>query len=473
MSKTTILFFFSILVFSACKIQAVNSQSINIKDFGAKGDGISNDQLAFEKASAYINKRKGNLTLVIPAGVFMVGKQITDPTGTSYLLGRPVLDLKGCNNVIIQGTKDTKIKFVPNLKFGSFDPKTGKVLNPKMPFTDRRVTAQLGSGVQISNCQNIQINSLNLDGNSGQLQVGGQWGDNGIQLAHYGINIYNSKNISVKNCNVHHFALDGISVSTPGTTPDNIALLDSKFDYNGRQGLSWVGGNGLTATNCSFSFTGRGKITTTPGCGIDFEAENGHVVKNGTFINCDMIDNAGFGAAADSGPSSDISFENCTFWGITNWSVWIRKPRYTFTNCNIYGSFVHGYTTTSKADATKFYSCKFEDKPYNGQQPYGTYLAEIDGKKMMIFDKCTFTSNTKKSLYFSGSGQSANEKAIISNCTFNIKNKNLVVGDFYGIIRKTTMKNLKFNYYFPKSKNYYLGQDNNISESVEVQYLNQ
>ncbi len=108
----------------------------------------------------------------------------------------------------------------------------------------------------------------------------------------------------------------------------------------------------------------------------------------------------GVGVGADSGNSGDCTFNNCTFWGTTNWSIWVRKPNFTFNGCNIYGSVVHGYNSPDKKNATKFWNCHFEDKPYNGNPPYGRYLVETNTAKYMSFDSCTFVTNTKKLCWF-------------------------------------------------------------------------
>jgi hypothetical protein len=80
--------------------------------------------------------------------------------------------------------------------------------------------------------------------------------------------------------------------------------------------LSWTGGNGLTAIDCQFNHTGRGALSSSPAAGIDIEAEDG-VVRNGLFINCEVINNVGPGMGADSGDSADITFQRCTFIGST------------------------------------------------------------------------------------------------------------------------------------------------------------
>ncbi len=47
----------------------------DIKSFGAKGNGKTNDNAAFEKAAEFFNKRGGNGKLIISKGKYIVGKQ--------------------------------------------------------------------------------------------------------------------------------------------------------------------------------------------------------------------------------------------------------------------------------------------------------------------------------------------------------------------------------------------------------------
>ena len=178
--------------------------------------------------------------------------------------------------------------------------------------------------------------------------LGGIYGDKGWQLQHYGIFIMNSQNVLVNKINAHHFGLDGICVSNKETSsPDSISITNSTFEYNSRQGLSWVGGNQLYVKNCKFNHTGKGKFYSSPGAGLDIEAEAGPI-RNGVFDSCEFIDNIGLGMGADSGDSGDCTFNDCTFWGTTNYSLWVRKPNFKFNGCNIYGSTAHGYNSPDK-----------------------------------------------------------------------------------------------------------------------------
>jgi hypothetical protein len=435
----------------------------NIKSFGAKGDGKTSDQAAFKMASEFFNKRGGNGKLIIPKGIYLVGNQVF--TGGQLnkpaYLGEDVLHFTNIKNFTIKGSDDAILKYINGVRIGTFSPKTGEVYNHgNTTFTDRTYAAIPGMCIIIENGQNIQISNLTLDGNSKNMIVGGIYGDKGWQLPHYGIFIMNSRNVMVNTINAHHFGLDGICVSNKvATSPDSISITNSTFEYNSRQGLSWVGGNQLYVKNCKFNHTGRGKFYSSPGAGLDIEGEVGPI-RNGVFDHCEFINNIGLGMGADSGDSGDCTFNDCTFWGSTNFSLWVTKPNFTFTRCNIYGSAARGYSSPDIKNATKFFECLFEDKPYNGQPPYGKYLVESNESKRMNFSNCTFVTNTKKICWLASPNTfSDEEKYQLNNCKFIIRNSNLPQNDFVGITRGVIAKNCTFTFTdSAKKKGYNFGE---------------
>ena len=443
---------------------AVHSQTYvvkNIQSFGAKGNDKTSDQDAFKKAADFFNDRGGNGMLVIPKGTYIIGRQVF--TGGQLnkpaYQGEDVIHLTRIRNFSIEGTAGAILKYTKGMRMGSFSPITGKENNNGNNFVNLAYAAIPGTCILIDNCTDVTITNLELDGNNQNIILGGVYGDVGRQVPHTGIFILNSKKISVDNINAHHFGLDGMVVSNiKSDTPDSIQLANSIFEYNSRQGLSWVGGNQLYVKNCKFNHMGKGKFSSSPGAGVDVEAEVGPV-RNGIFENCEFVDNNGNGFVADSGDSGDCTFTDCTFWGTTNWSIWITKPNYTFHHCNIYGSMAHGYNSPSVKDATKFYDCLFEDKPYNGNPPYGKYLIETNEAKRMVFSNCHFISNTKKLCWINSSASSPEEKYQINDCTFTINNSNLPVNDFVGVIRGAALKNCTFTFSDPdaKKKRYYVG----------------
>lgn len=395
----------------------------DIKSFGAKGDGVTNDHDAFVRAAEFFNARGGNGKLIISKGVYIIGKQKFNRNATDKPVyeGNDLLNFKNVENLVITGVTGTVLKYESGLRYGSFDPATGLPNNNAGNFFKGNYIAMIGNVFSFTNSRNIQVKNLELNGNSDAIIKGAIWGDTGIQLAHSGIYITNCTSVSVDKVRVHHFGLDGMVVSNNTGSdphPDRIEITNSSFDFNGRQGLSWVGGNDLSATNCKFNNTGKGKISSAPGAGVDIEAEVGKVT-NGKFIGCEFVNNSGCGLVADSGPSSNCTFTDCTFWGVTMWSAWVNKPGFTFNRSNFYGSFVHGYDASNNSEATKFYDCLFEDKSYNGQEPYGNFLIETNYKKRMLLNNCTLIAHKKRLFWMeTRSDLPPNQKYQVINCRF-------------------------------------------------------
>ncbi len=464
--KQTNLLLISIIFFvcAAIKVSSACAQSYIVKDirsFGAKGNGNTNDHESFKKAAAFFNRRGGNGKLIISPGTYIVGKQIfsAGKANQPAYYGENVLHFVNIKNFEIQGTSKCIIKYADGFKFGTFDPATGKPHeHGNNLFVIPTYAAYVGSCVYLENCNDVLVTDLTLDGNNNNLILGGFYGDVGRQLFHNGIFINSSRNILVNNLNVHHFGLDGIFVANiPAKEKDNIKILNSTFEYNARQGLSWVGGNSLLVKNCKFNHTGKSTFSSPPSAGVDIEAEVGPV-RNGVFESCEFVDNAGVGTLADAGDSRDCIFKNCTFWGATNWSVWVSKPGFTFTRCNFYGSFVHGYNSPDKKNATSFLNCTFEDKLYNGKESYGYFLIESNNKKRVSFTSCKFVANRKKLFWVSQSSTTLpEEKYQFTNCFFVIKNAFYRQGDFVAVVRGMAFKNCTFDFKSPdaKKKGYY------------------
>lgn len=99
-------------------------------------------------------------------------------------------------------------------------------------------------------------------------------------------------------------------------------------EYNGRQGLSWIGGNGLVVTGSRFSHTGKAVHIKTkspffsaPGAGLDIDPNPGKPqwTSGGKFVGCEFRNNVGSGVLAplnvsypDNSPDGGYtSFDKC------------------------------------------------------------------------------------------------------------------------------------------------------------------
>jgi hypothetical protein len=373
-------------------VHAQKTVTISIKDFGAKGNGTTNDHDAFVAAAQYINQRKSNVILTIPHGTYLIGKQ--QPGKEWMLEGVNALLLENVSNVQIVGQLKNKrpplIKYVDGLYYGSFTRNANNTYIPKCQpaknYYDKNTCAMIGAFFASINCSSIIVRDLEIDGNQEKMNIGGAYGDVGRQLNHRGFYLIRSNNITLQNIHVHHMGLDGIEV----TGSNNTTLINVKSQYNGRQGLSWVDGNGLIATHCDFSYTGNSRIASPPCAGVDIEPEAGRDILNGTFKNCTMIGNIGCAVVNDRNKhlAQNVTFEQCEFVGLYNWALWVHGKNFVFKECNIIGQIAHTVRNNdvNKAeDITRFVQCEFSNV-YKGRKikPLSPYLIEANNEKMIL-----------------------------------------------------------------------------------------
>ena len=386
--------------------------------------GALNTTACFQALSAAVNKNGGG-KVVIPAGLYKVGAQIfSGATGKGYSYqGQSILSISGCTNPVVIELEGVNFIVDPTLKFGSFNPVTGATYAPTMPFTNTDYKASIGAVISLTNnTSDVSVlGNCDINGNLPAIlsagNIGGNFGDTGTQVEAYGVYMYNNNNVYVENVNSHHHCLDGLYLFNPGAVigqiPKSTTLMNVRSHHNARQGLSWVGGIGLTAINCTFNYQGTAGLISSPGAGVDIEASIGNIISNGYFYNCEFGGNVGTGMVCDNNPSSDVIFDKCRFYGTVSSSVWPKAPRFKFNDCIIGGIAYNAWVATTDSDRTRFTRCLFSaNEVFDGAAAtYGSRLFDFTGQNP-ILDDCDFiTSVTTVSL-------PASTNALYRNCRF-------------------------------------------------------
>lgn len=421
-------------------------ETVSVKDFGAVGDGVTDDTGAFQAAAAYINAQSGG-KVIIPSGTYIVGQQtFAGVNGLGYAYrGADIFYAQNCTRPVVIESQGATVKLKNNLNFGSFDPVTGAVYNPpSMPFVNTNYQASTGIMFRFSNNASVAIiGALELDGNIANAVVGGLWGDTGRQIVSYGLWAYGNDQFYAENVWAHHSCLDGMASGYNGLTDESsshkpFTLVNCVFENNARQGWSITGGRGVTAINCKFNDTGRDiPFNSAPGAGCDLEAEGGWV-RDVMFLNCEFSNNTGAGLVADSGNTASVTAIRCKFVGTSAYSLWPNKPRMAFYDCLIVGGVVNAYASATNPDyATKFINCNFSDETV--YSPDGTvfnsgYLASLEGGTNISLNKCNFTATAQRAINLKNGG-------FLTDCTFVFRAP-LPNRDYIAIIWDSTVQNL-------------------------------
>jgi len=375
------------------------------EDFGAKGDGATNDGRAFAALSSEVNRRGGGTIVLRQGRTYIVGAQ---HRGGDYgWTPAPVLELKQLSRPLSILGNGAKLRCAPGLRYGAFDPDTGASVHSPTPSRQlAEVATPYRAMIFITGCRApIEVSDVELDGNVERLRIGGQFGDSGWQIPATGLILEeNTGPETVANVLSHHHAQDGAMIigAAARTGRGRVSRLICRT--NGRQGLSMVAGRSYDFADCEFSHTGRSVIRSAPGAGVDIEAER-RPIRDLNFTRCKFVDNAGCGLVADSGDSAGAHFVDCLFVGTTTWSAWPNKPRFSFRGCTFVGAVVHPFPNLDPALATHFVGCRFTDDPklapggkvYVGNGP----IANMAISDNILFDGCSFTLVGKGTLPWS------------------------------------------------------------------------
>lgn len=250
------------------------AQIMSVQDFGAVGDGSTDDTDAILDAIAAMPANGSGL--YFPPGTYIVN--------SDYVNG---LKFNGKSNFVLNG-------------YGA----TIKVKNGAAVTTNHEVMFFI-------NCQNGAINGLTIDGNRANRTITIQTASHCLSITDY------CSNIVVNDVVCQNSTCDGIYVSTTvlGTQasyPTGIVLNNCIADNAWRNGLSAIGSLRLTVQGGEYKNT-NGNL---PECGIDVEPDPGYTFGNRqTVINgARLFNNAGYGVALGGpvGLNQNILITNVT-----------------------------------------------------------------------------------------------------------------------------------------------------------------
>ncbi|MEW9052627.1 MAG: glycosyl hydrolase family 28-related protein [Neobacillus sp.] len=292
------------------------SETISVKDFGAVGDGVSDDYQALKSAFNYVNQKGGNVTLVFPKGTYFIervykaknfGVKLTDssePWEGSKNEEITHLFIKDASNFNIIGNGSTiKVKgdYHKTIDADLWGEKyTFKY--PVMPFV-------------FLNCSNFTMSGFDINGSGDQTTRE----SNSIAEAYgYGLLLQDSSNFVIKDILTHNWVTDGLIVGHLGWVT-NGEFINIVSEHNARQAISIDLAKNLVFRNSRFSYAGQLEGGTygshSLGAGLNIEPEGGATLENPTenifFEDSEFSHNIGAEIFATWEVAKEIYFKRC------------------------------------------------------------------------------------------------------------------------------------------------------------------
>jgi len=254
---------------NSCAPAPTSTREDNVKDYGAKGDGSTDDTNAIQAAIDAIEGTGG--TVVIPDGTYMINA--TRNNGSRGLLVGSDLTLRLGQNAVL--------KAFPN-------------------------SASNYAIIFISQANRVNILGGTVEGE--RSRHGGSDGESGM-----GIYVASSENVVIEGVTAKECWGDGFYIGGSAGCR-NVTLCNVVADHNRRSGLSAVYVDGLVIRNATFK-NNRG---TLPEAGINLEPNAEETVADVEISGCILANNAGSGIQVGVALSnSSGSIKNTTMDGNT------------------------------------------------------------------------------------------------------------------------------------------------------------
>jgi hypothetical protein len=212
--------------------------TVNVRDFGAKADGKTDDTPAIQRAINSISESGG--TIYLPSGIYMLG---TSAGGVEvYPNGSPIKSslIINKNNVTFQGNGSSTILQL-------------------MPAKKMRAISITGT--------NVVIKNLVVDGNKANRNGSVSW-PNGDVVDALVYAASGSKNVSIKNIEVRNGIEDGI-----GFWMSSDGIIDSNYCHD--NGTPNAGASGITVSaSTNIKVTNNRSIANTIGFWTSYGSSN-------------------------------------------------------------------------------------------------------------------------------------------------------------------------------------------------------
>ena len=427
----------------------IANDSITPKDFGALGDGVTNDTVAFQSAINVCN------TINVPNGTFIVtlqhrSKPANEANG--IYITRSNVHIKMGKDTIIRGKVDEKV-IKPATGFTGYSQYFGSIINVKSPDTETFI-------------ENITIEGGILIGVRDEFAepIGSATEENQC-----GISVNFTNNCIIKNCIIKDNQGDAIIIYNS----TDISIINTECINSRRSGISIGPCKNFLIESCKFInngcdtvYNGNIKYATGPQAGICFEGDTNSTIVEKKFNNV-IIQNCYCEYDSYLTPPSNYVFvarNNPAFVIIGNLAN--GSDKIVVRNCkikNISSAGSSAFSISSKN--TKCNNLYFIGNTYqslvdakNNASMFLLISSDIDN---ILIEHNICTTNTRMSVIYEGFGKFGNI-TISNNSTLKVDGEQFPLYDFI----KGKVNNLTICY------NHSNGSINNSWTLEEINELN-
>lgn len=239
------------------------SAKIDVRDHGAKGDGVRDDTSSFQHAIDALPNDGG--TVYVPAGAYVI-----DPTRNVKLRSRMHLSLAADARLLAKANAAPRAYVLLAQELEDVEISGGRIIGDR--DSHLATTGEWGHGIRVRGCSGITIRNIHISR---------CWGD-GISAG-------------------------GIKKPGEPNRPGRDYVLEKVVcTGNRRQGLTIGSSRGVRIRDCEFSDTGG----IPPSAGIDIEPDTG-VASDIVIENCLVRGNRGPGISLYK-RAADVTIKNCT-----------------------------------------------------------------------------------------------------------------------------------------------------------------
>ena len=404
--------------------------------FGAKADGVTDDTKAINDA---IEATGNNGVVFFPEGKYSVSSSMSSSLGEAerYM----AIKIYEKENITLQLSPKAHIKH--------------------KPFTEDEIKSAGMTRhyiIGIVRSTNVQIIGGKIEGEADTHTYHLYQDDGTYSRTHgYGINIYSSNDVTIKDCEVFNCYGDGVHVSiASGSSKSNNAVIENcKIHDCIRLGLGICGADNTLIKDCEIYDI----VGASPQSGIDFEPDYvSNMNINSVVENCHIHDCAAY-AIINAKANQGVKIRDCRLYGRvtstcddTHPIEYINCDMLWYQSSNAYRNILHNCRIASVGmyeAGDDFYNCIFNPDLFN-------HIVEGYG-------------STVSSLIESGSAVTATSFARFYNCEFITTNSGGYASNFMTWRNNGKMKSVVFDgCTFSFGLHSYQGMSINVLNDIEI-----